>query len=109
MILPNALIDSNRKLKVSVKEFDELLAEVIEKFELPEDTFLSNVVADGDAPEPLSSLDDFSAKQKVQAWSPAQMAAAEAANDSPVGATGRSHRRSHSRSLTTVTTTFLPT
>ena len=64
MILPNALIDSNRKLKVSVKEYDELLAEVVSKFELPDDTFLSHVVADGGTPEPLTSLDDFVAKQK---------------------------------------------
>ena len=78
MILPNALIDSNRKLKVSVKEYDELLAEVVSKFELPDDTFLSHVVADGGTPEPLTSLDDFGAKQKVQAWSAAQLAAAAA-------------------------------
>ena len=81
MILPNDLIDKNRKLKVSVKEFDELLAELKDKLDLPDDIFVSNVVGEGEAPEPLTSLDDFDSKAKVQVWSPAQMAeaAAEAA------------------------------
>ena len=78
MILPNDLIDKNRKLKVSVKEFDELLAELKDKLELPDDVFVSNVVGEGETPEPLTSLDDFSAKAKVQVWSPAQMAEAAA-------------------------------
>ena len=82
VILPNALVDSSRKLEVSVQEYDELLAAVIEKFALPQDTFLSHVVADGGTPKPLSSLDEFlwsPALDEVQAWSPAQMAAAAAA------------------------------
>ena len=81
MVLPNALVDSNRKLKVSVKEFDELLAELKDKMDLPDDIFVSNVVEEGEEPEALTSLDDFGSKAKVQVWSPAQMAeaAAEAA------------------------------
>ena len=65
-------------MKLSAKEFDELLSQVIEKLELPDDAFISHVVAEGGTPEPLTSLDDFGAKAKVQCWSPAQMAAAAA-------------------------------
>ena len=45
MLIPNALLPSNRKLKVTVKEFDEVVGQVRDKFELPHDAFLSNVSA----------------------------------------------------------------
>ena len=35
MVVPNALVESNKKLKVSVKEFDELLAELKDKLDKP--------------------------------------------------------------------------
>lgn len=78
IILPNGLVEANKKLRVSVTEFDELLAELRGKMGFPADVFVSNVVAEGEEPVALTSLDDFGAKTKVQLWSPTQMAEAAA-------------------------------
>eukprot|EP01044_Picomonas_judraskeda_P046471 COSAG03_NODE_25955_length_262_cov_0.797546_1_plen_48_part_10 len=48
MILPNDLVDKNRKLKVTVQEFDELLAELKDTLDLPDDVFVSNAVEEGE-------------------------------------------------------------
>lgn len=79
MLLPNALLPSNRKLKVSVTDLEQLVTEVREKFDLPADIFLSNAVTDGDEHDELTSLDEVGSKAKVQVWSPAAEAAAAAA------------------------------
>jgi hypothetical protein len=87
MIMPSELVVSSRKFKCSATDLADVLTQASAKFQLPADVFLSRVVPAGEAPVPLTSIDELQDKDKIQIWpatalgadDPASAAAAAAA------------------------------
>lgn len=68
-VLSGELVKTNRKLIVSVRDLDELLSELKVKLNISDDIFVSKETGTGKEPEPITNLDEFGSKEKVQVWS----------------------------------------
>ena len=68
LIMPNGFVNESRKLKCTATDLADLVKQVQQSLGLPAESYMSHVVADGDIPVALVSLDQLADKAKVQVW-----------------------------------------